>query len=168
MYVFKHRLQVIHVKELCHQYSSFFLSPPHFSPLFLGDYSRALFFHLTSLCWMCWFHVFGSALPISHISTSNKFLTSKRIAYFSNVAPINMKSEIVKDERLLISNHLDWSFYLADQKQVLDFALVPCAGHSILVHKCWHKVTLLPHTRIIFSILPPRQDVFCVLVGLLM
>jgi hypothetical protein len=43
-----------------------------------------------------------------------------------------MKSEIVKDERLLISNHLDWSFYLANQKQVLDFALVPCTGHSIL------------------------------------
>jgi len=129
---FKNRLQVIHVNELCHQYSSFFLSPPHFSPLFLGDYSGALFFHLTLLRCMCWFHVFGVALPISHISTSNEFLTSKRIAYFPNATPINMKSEIVKDERLLISNHLDWSFYLANHKQVLDFVLVPCASHSIL------------------------------------
>jgi hypothetical protein len=50
-----------------------------------------------------------------------------------------------KGGRLLIATHLEQSNHLANQQQVLGFA-VPFASLSPIVQKCWVKKNLLSQT----------------------
>jgi hypothetical protein len=72
-----------------------------------------------------------------------------------------MKIEIVKGERLVIANHLDQSFCVANQEQLLN-CVMPFASTTFLhVHKYWPKAILLPQMGIYFIIFHPKHIVQC-------
>jgi hypothetical protein len=70
-----------------------------------------------------------------------------------------MKIEIIKGERLVIANHLDQSFCVTNQEQLLD-CVVPFANTTFLhVHQYWPKAILLLQMGINFIIFHPKHIV---------
>jgi hypothetical protein len=69
-----------------------------------------------------------------------------------------MKIEILKGEKLVIANHLDQSFCVANHEQLLDCVASTTFLH---VHKYRLKAILLPHMVINFIIFHPKHIVKC-------
>ncbi len=97
--------------------------------------------------------------PPSSVCPARVFLTSKisYLTFFSQLqsSPIKLETQTAKGVRLLIATHLDQSNHLANQQQVLGFA-VPFASLSIF---CWNTGTrtiVLSQTGTFRPILHPK------------
>ncbi len=91
----------------------------------------------------------------------------------SQATPTNMKTRIVKGERLLLTKHLDCKRWETTSNKALGLIILfgeskasvrlhnaICQPHH-LVDKCWPKAILLPQTSISFIILHPKHNVQC-------
>jgi hypothetical protein len=85
------------------------------------------------------------------VSLQKYFSHASLVLYFFPTPPIKLQLGLQIGGRLLIATHLDQSNYLANQQQVLGFAM-PFTTLST-VYNCWAKTILLSQTSMLLTFL---------------